>query len=75
MQHAVQSRAFTYLNNKQVGRAIGRVVYSYSFSVSKNYCIDISRDYSYDIMLEDFLESLSEEEQRDVLIHFFSTVS
>ena len=32
-------------------------------------CIDIAEDYSEDITLEDFLDSLSEEEQRDALIH------
>ena len=32
-------------------------------------CIDIAEEYSEDISLEDFLDSLSEEEQRDALIH------
>ena len=32
-------------------------------------CIDIAEEYSEDITLEDFLDSLSEEEQRDALIH------
>ncbi len=32
-------------------------------------CIDIVDEYSEDITLEDFLDSLSEEEQRDALIH------
>lgn len=32
-------------------------------------CIDIADEYSEDISLEDFLDSLSEEEQRDALIH------
>ena len=32
-------------------------------------CIDIADEYSEDITLEDFLDSLSEEEQRDALIH------
>ena len=32
-------------------------------------CIDIAKEYSEDITLEDFLDSLSEEEQRDALIH------
>ena len=31
--------------------------------------IDIAEEYSEDITLEDFLDSLSEEEQRDALIH------
>ena len=32
-------------------------------------CIDMADEYSEDISLEDFLDSLSEEEQRDALIH------
>ena len=32
-------------------------------------CIDIADEYSEDITLEDFLDSLTEEEQRDALIH------
>ena len=32
-------------------------------------CIDIAEEYSEDITLEDFLASLSEEEQREALIH------
>lgn len=32
-------------------------------------CIDIADEYSEDITLEDFLDSLSENEQRDALIH------
>ena len=32
-------------------------------------CIDIADEYSEDITLEDFLDSLSEEEQRNALIH------
>ncbi len=32
-------------------------------------CIDIADDYSENITLEDFLDSLSEEEQRDALVH------
>lgn len=32
-------------------------------------CIDIVDDYSENITLEDFLDSLSEEEQRDALLH------
>ncbi len=32
-------------------------------------CIDIADDYSENITLEDFLNSLSEEEQRDALVH------
>lgn len=32
-------------------------------------CIDIADDYSENIVLEDFLDSLSEEEQRDALLH------
>ncbi len=32
-------------------------------------CIDIAEEYSEDITMEDFLDSLSEEEQRDALIH------
>ncbi len=32
-------------------------------------CIDIADEYNEDITLEDFLDSLSEEEQRDALIH------
>ena len=32
-------------------------------------CIDMADEYSEDITLEDFLDSLSEEEQRDALIH------
>lgn len=32
-------------------------------------CIDIAGEYSEDISLEDFLDSLSENEQRDALIH------
>lgn len=32
-------------------------------------CIDIADDYSEKITLEDFLDSLSEEEQRDALVH------
>ena len=32
-------------------------------------CIDIAEEYSEDITLEDFIDSLSEEEQRDALIH------
>ena len=32
-------------------------------------CIDMADEYSEDISLEDFLDSLSEEEQREVLIH------
>lgn len=32
-------------------------------------CIDIVDDCSENITLEDFLDSLSEEEQRDVLVH------
>lgn len=32
-------------------------------------CIDIADDYSENITLEDFLDSLSEEEQRDALLH------
>ena len=32
-------------------------------------CIDIADEYSKDITLEDFLDSLSEEEQREALIH------
>lgn len=32
-------------------------------------CIDIADDYSKNITLEDFLDSLSEEEQRDALLH------
>lgn len=32
-------------------------------------CIDITDDYSENITLEDFLDSLSEEEQRDALVH------
>ncbi len=32
-------------------------------------CIDIAEEYSEDITLEDFLDSLSENEQRDALIH------
>ena len=32
-------------------------------------CIDIADEYSEDISLEDFLDSLSENEQRDALIH------
>lgn len=31
-------------------------------------CIDIADEYSVDITLEDFLDSLSEEEQREALI-------
>ncbi len=31
--------------------------------------IDIADDYSENITLEDFLDSLSEEEQRDALVH------
>ena len=31
-------------------------------------CIDMADEYSEDISLEDFLDSLSEEEQRDALI-------
>lgn len=32
-------------------------------------CIDITEDYSENISLEDFLDSLSEKEQRDALTH------
>lgn len=32
-------------------------------------CIDIADDYSENITLEDFLDSLSEEEQREALMH------
>lgn len=32
-------------------------------------CIDMADEYSENITLEDFLDSLSEEEQRDALIH------
>lgn len=32
-------------------------------------CIDIADDYEENITLEDFLDSLSEEEQRDALLH------
>lgn len=32
-------------------------------------CIDIADDYSENITLEDFLDSLTEEEQRDALVH------
>ena len=32
-------------------------------------CIDIADEYNEDITLEDFLDSLSEEEQREALIH------
>ena len=32
-------------------------------------CIDMADEYSEDITLEDFLDSLSENEQRDALIH------
>ena len=32
-------------------------------------CIDMADEYSEDITLEDFLDSLSEEEQREALIH------
>lgn len=32
-------------------------------------CIDIADDYSENITLEDFLDSLSEEEQRNALLH------
>lgn len=32
-------------------------------------CIDMADEYSEDITLEDFIDSLSEEEQRDALIH------
>lgn len=32
-------------------------------------CIDIAENYSEDISLEDFLDSLSEKEQREALIH------
>lgn len=32
-------------------------------------CIDIADEYSEDITLEDFLDSLSENEQREALIH------
>lgn len=32
-------------------------------------CIDIADDYSKNITLEDFLDSLSEEEQREALLH------
>ncbi len=32
-------------------------------------CIDIVDDYSENITLEDFLDSLSEEEQREALVH------
>lgn len=32
-------------------------------------CIDITDDYSENITLEDFLDSLSEEEQRNALMH------
>lgn len=32
-------------------------------------CIDIAEDYSENITLEDFLNSLSEEEQREALMH------
>lgn len=32
-------------------------------------CKDITDEYEDDITLEDFLDSLSEEEQRDALIH------
>lgn len=32
-------------------------------------CIDIADDYSENITIEDFLDSLSEEEQRDALLH------
>lgn len=32
-------------------------------------CIDIADDYSENITIEDFLDSLSEEEQREALLH------
>ena len=32
-------------------------------------CIDIADDYSENFTLEDFLDSLSEEEQRNALLH------
>lgn len=34
-----------------------------------DYCISIEDECTNDISLEDFLDSLSEEEQRDALVH------